>query len=118
MKAGLDEFGFSLGKKRKMREPHGQPEVIGSIIGALFFIGGFVVLACTTWAWAIGVNVVHGIIAGAVIGVILATFFGLLIGSQRTLSRRRGFGVASGGCIIAPLLLFAIIGALVGIFTQ
>ena len=101
-----------------MREPHGQPEVIGSIIGALLFIGGFVVLACTTWAWAIGVNVVHGIIAGVIIAGILGTFFGFLVGSQGNRSRRREFGVASGGCLIAPLILLAVIGAIVGIFTQ
>ena len=101
-----------------MRETHGQPEIIGSIIGALLFIGGFVVLACTAWAWAVGVSVVHGIVAGAVIGAILATFFGFLAGTQRTRSRRREFGFATGGCIIAPLLLLAAIGAIVGIFTQ
>lgn len=101
-----------------MREPHGQPEIIGSMIGALLFIGGFVVLACTTWAWAVGVNVVHGIVAGAVIGGILATFFGFLVGTQRTRSRRGEFGVATSGCVIAPLLLLAVIGAIVGIFTQ
>ena len=101
-----------------MREPHGQPEVIGSIIGALLFIGGFVVLACATWAWAIGINVVHGIIAGAVIGVILATFFGFLVGMQGTRSRRRESGFAASGCILAPIILLAVIGAIVGIFTQ
>ena len=101
-----------------MGEPHGQPEVTGSIIGALLFIGGFAVLPCTTWAWAIGANVIHGIIAGVIIAGILGTFFGFLVGSQRTQSRRREFGVASGGCVIAPLLLLAVIGAIVGIFTQ
>ena len=101
-----------------MREPHGQPEVIGSIIGVLLFIGGFVVLACTTWAWAIDVDVVHGIIAGIMIAGILGTFFGLLIGSQRTQSRRREYGFAASGCISAPIVLLAVIGAIVGIFTQ
>ena len=76
------------------------------------------VLACTTWAWAIGVNVVHGIIAGAAIGIILATFFGYLVGIQRTRSRRREYGFAAAGCIFAPIILLAVVGAIVGIIIR
>ena len=75
-------------------------------------------IACTTWAWAIGVNVVHGIIVGAVIGIVLATFFGYLVGIQRTRSGRREYGFAASGCIFAPIVLLAVIGAIVGVIIR
>ena len=101
-----------------MREPHAWPEILGATITSTVMIGGLIVLACTTWAWAVRVEIIHGTMVGAIIGGLLGLLVGMTAGSQRTRQRRRNvFGGAFIG-IGVPMIPLTALGAIIGVFTH
>ena len=101
-----------------MREPHGQPEVIGAIVAMTCFVGGLTVLASASWAWAVRVEVIHGIIAGAVIGGIVSVWLGINVGGRRSRLDRQLTSNVIGGCSGGVMLVLAAIGALAGVIIR
>ena len=88
------------------------------MFGSLLVVGVCFLLASVTWAWAVGAEVRHGVIAGAIIGGVV----GVLVGIFYELAPSRRAQVAVSGLaanfIGIPLFLLAVVGAIVGYFTQ
>ena len=101
-----------------MYDYHDGPDYVGATIGATIFIGGCVVLACTAWAWAVRVEVLHGTFAGAALAGVVGLLNGVIIGSQTSRTRRREFSFAAHALFSIPTLLLAVVGGIVGIFTN
>ena len=111
-------FGVTRFGRRKMYESHGWPDILGATIMSIVMIGGLIVLACTTWAWAVHVQIIHGTMVGAILGGLLGLLVGMTAGSQRSRQRRRNvFGGAFIG-IGLPMIPLTAFSAVVGVFTH
>jgi hypothetical protein len=98
-----------------MYEQHGWPEIVGAMVSGILIFGGLICLCGVVWAWAIGSNLVYGVVIGGIVGGVLGSLQGLMAGSGRSRSSRRA---AAGGCgmmVGPPVFLVLVVGVIVGL---
>ena len=87
----------------------------GVLIRVVFY-GGLIALAATVWAWAVGTNVLYGVVPGVVLGLGGGIFLGLAFKNAYEDDPWGGMPTFLAGSIVFGfLLVLSIVGAIVGI---
>ncbi|MDA1036336.1 MAG: hypothetical protein O3B65_05580 [Chloroflexi bacterium] len=100
------------------KEPHGMPEILGSIFSASLLLGGLGAIDGAIWAWGLGKDTISCLLAGSSVGVSLGIFFGLVAGLQDTRMGRRSYAFITSQVIGGPLILAGVIGFVVGVIRR
>ena len=87
-----------------------------TLLSRVALYGGLMVLAASLWAWAIGANVLYGVVSGAVLGLGAAIYLDESFNeSHDTGGFQSQTAFLAGGMIVLLLIALCIIAAIVGI---
>lgn len=88
-------------------------EAIANCLGTLILLGGFILLTVFIWSLALNGDVKSWLIGGAIAGVVIGGFNGLVVANQGTHARANDMKAGSSMFFIPLSIIASVIGGLV-----
>ena len=91
-------------------------KTLGStLLKRVMLYGGLMVLTASLWAWAIGTNVLYGVVSGAALGLGTAIYLDEPFNDSHEAGGLQSLSASlTGGMIVLLLLALCVIAAIVG----